>query len=587
MPRYLRRWQQRGGDDAGFTLVELLVAMTVTLVVMSALLGVFVQSLKTVSEAKQRQAATGLATRVLEQLRALPYDTVTGVGGAALAAGDPNVVYSTPPRFRPPAIAGVDEPLVVNTVSPKLTTETVDGVAYQVRQYVGRAPATGDQQPYTLTTLVTWTPRGKAPVTTAQRSAVYSPSGCLSTALRPYSGPCQAYFTAQAGQSAAGISVTNLDDSTAEIPGFTGSRIALGLPLLSAGMLLEQTTAATSLVATTEGTTGSGDTTARTGGRNASTAVDSDPSSTPGQTATATTAAQTSTALTLSGPAGTLRTRPTPTDTGSASSAVAAEPAMCPAATATSATLTTGATGARRPCAAGSVQPAGSTPGALTYDTAGSLGIGTAQVVSLAAAPSPARAVAAHLTASNTDACPGTSGVGCSHAQAYRALGAAVVGGLPAGGGLPSTFAGSWRVSNLVETARSERGVSARAPAYTRSGTLEHWNGSGYTAVTLAAGTDQSITVPTAVWTGASAGRAVRIEVASTIRVRPAAVPAPSGPADCKAQACTASAGAPGGVAGDTTYRVFVDGQPFTSFRVTTDLGGLITEASYRAAPDA
>ena len=50
--------------DDGFTFIELLVAMSITMVAMFVLLGVFVSSLSTVTLAKQRQTATALATQV-------------------------------------------------------------------------------------------------------------------------------------------------------------------------------------------------------------------------------------------------------------------------------------------------------------------------------------------------------------------------------------------------------------------------------------------------------------------------------------------------------------------------------------------
>jgi prepilin-type N-terminal cleavage/methylation domain-containing protein len=64
------------GAESGFTLIELVVAMLVMLIMLTATLGFFVSSLKTVTLAKQRQTATALATQVLEQIRALPYDQV-------------------------------------------------------------------------------------------------------------------------------------------------------------------------------------------------------------------------------------------------------------------------------------------------------------------------------------------------------------------------------------------------------------------------------------------------------------------------------------------------------------------------------
>ena len=579
--QWVRRSMERrrtGNDEAGFTLVELVVAMVITLVVMSALLGVFVESLSTISLAKQRQTATALSTQVMEQLRAMPYDSVTVSTGATPAAGDPNINYAvTPKTVKPVAVPGVEEELVVNSVSPRQQDRVVDRVTYDVRTYISKPPVTsGAQQSFGITVVTTWSSNvSKGAKTTVERSVVYSPSGCLSTALHPYSGPCQAYFTAHAGQTAAGISVSNPLDPTANIAGFDGTMIALGLPVLSSSMLLEQTTTASSAVATTDGSTTRGEIVTRSGGQRASTAVDTDPSSVPGQSESVSTQAQTSGPQALSGSAGTLRVTPSTADTGVAGSAVGAEPAQCAAGDADGTELTTGPEGSRRPCASAQVQPSG-VAGQLTYE----LGGASMAVASVAAAPAPARASSAHLTTGNTSACPGASGIGCAHAGAYRALGNVVLGWLPAGG--PAGFTGSWQVSGLQERALSERGVGARAPVYERGGTLQWWNGTGYSSLALTPGLDQEITTSVATWIGSGG---LRIEVSSVVRVWPALVSSPSEPADCDTEACVASASASGGITGKTTYAVTLNGESVTSFVVDTDLGGLLAETAYKAAP--
>lgn len=577
----LRRRRARPTGDAGFTLIEIVVSMVITLIVMSALLGVFVSSLSSVSLAKQRQSATALATQVMEQLRALPYDTVTASTTSTAPTGDPNVEYVTPANFKPTVIAGLIEPLVVNTQSPKSRTQSLDGVDYTVRQYVSKAAGSGTSQPaFSLTAIVSYTSNASNGLkTTVERSSVYSPTGCLSTATRPFSGPCQAYYTAQAGQASANINVAGAADPTAAIPGFSGSGIELVLPTLSTNLLLEQTTTATAGVATTEGRAGSG----TSGGKQASAAVDSDPSSAGTLLPPQSTPTQTAAPQTLSGTVGTLTVTPSTSDAGVARAAVAADTAICVGTAGTA--LTTGSTAAtRRPCSSGQVQPSG-TAGSIVYQPESSLygAFSPITVASVAAAPSAARAVAAHLTAANTGTC-GATGVGCAYAAAQRSLGDVVVGGLP-NAGSPTAFTGSWKVTGLTESAKAEsRGTPASASSYTRTGTLSHWNGTGYTTGPIT--TAQMDITPTPVTASymTPTGGLLQITVSAVIAVE-APTSTIANPASCQAAACTAQSGALGGIRGQTTYTMTLNGVEQTSFVVSTNLAGLVVQSSYKAAP--
>lgn len=571
-------------DESGFALIEIIVSMVITLIVMSALLGVFVSSLSTISLAKQRQSATALATQVMEQLRALPYNTVTASTTSTAPTGDPNVEYVSPAKFKPVGIAGVNEKLVVNTVSPTFRTQSLDGVTYTVRQYVSEAPTPvgGSQRSFSLTAIISWTSNASNGIkTTVERSAVYSPTGCLSTVTRPFSGPCQAYYTAQAGHSTAGISVTPTDESLGAIPGFAGNRIELVLPLLSSNLLLEQTTTARTRAVTTEGLANGVSAGGVSGGVEASAIVDSDPSSAGGQQQAPATAAQTATPKTLTGSAGTLRVTPSSGDSGVARAAVAANGTLCAGADANSTPLNTGSPG--RPCASGQVQ-AGGTAARLVYEPDPSYGLLPMTLATVG--PATSRAAAAHLTAANSGAgACGSAGVGCAHAAARRSLDDVVIGALPTSGA-PVGYVGAWKVTALAEAALAERGPGTTTPTYTRSGAFSYWNGTGYTPVPLTAATQQDITPsPVTVAYTAPSGAALQLTVSSTVSVQ-AAVASTSGPPNCDTAACLAQTGT-GGIRGQTTYTVTLGGAVQTSFVVLTNLAGLTAESSYKAAPSA
>ena len=68
-PRSLRR-------EDGFSLVELTVATGVILTAVVMLGGVMTTGIKATGISRERQSATGLANQTMEQIRALPFDTM-------------------------------------------------------------------------------------------------------------------------------------------------------------------------------------------------------------------------------------------------------------------------------------------------------------------------------------------------------------------------------------------------------------------------------------------------------------------------------------------------------------------------------
>src|SRR5665647_491822 len=183
----------RSRVDEGFSLIEVIVAMVIIAAVMATLAGIVVSSLTTITQARQRQTATALATQAIERLRALPYDTISLANASATpdatatyAVLDGGLYYL---RTALPNLA-LEERLIVNGVSGRASDQTVDEVTYRVHSYVSLAPLTaGGQQAFNLTAIVVYTStvsRGER--ITAQRSVAFSPSRCLSTASTPQAG---------------------------------------------------------------------------------------------------------------------------------------------------------------------------------------------------------------------------------------------------------------------------------------------------------------------------------------------------------------------------------------------------------------
>jgi prepilin-type N-terminal cleavage/methylation domain-containing protein len=95
---------KRRAGEAGFTLVELTVAMVVISIVVVSFFGLFISLVHSTVIAKRRAVALTLATNQMEYLKSLPYDSLAVQGGSIVAA----------------------------TTLPATTVKTVNGVKYTV-----------------------------------------------------------------------------------------------------------------------------------------------------------------------------------------------------------------------------------------------------------------------------------------------------------------------------------------------------------------------------------------------------------------------------------------------------------------------
>ncbi|WP_456824648.1 type IV pilus modification PilV family protein [Cellulomonas sp. P5_E12] len=573
-------------------------AMFVTVLVMLSLTYSVVSSLKTIQQARQRQTATALATQQLERLRALPYDTVTQPNAAmGVKSGIQYVSTVSGTTFTPSAalLPGVVEPLVVNTVSGQWTDETINGVTYRVQTYVTKAaPTASGSQAFNLNAVVRWkssvVPAGRE---TVLRSTTFSPAGCLSTATSPFAAPCQAYFTVRAGEALSGVTVTDPVDSSSLMVGLDASKLQLDFASTSTNFLVEQTANGTAGAATSGASKVAGGTN-DTGGESAGVAVDSDPSSVPDQSLALNTPSHSANTLKASGSGGELSLRPSTADSGSARAAIFADTATCVGASGTA--LTTGPASMLRPCASSTLQTAGS-PATLTYKAPNGTVLNVATFGTSAA---PSRAVAAILGATNTGACAAGGNVDCAHGAATRQLGSAALGA-SSFASAPAGFTqskGLWSVTGLQESVLSEEGYGAGTPTFTRDGSLDVWNGTGYTTVNLAgyqtpaAGSvpaSDTLTIP--LTTVGYAGITVDYEGTVTVR-RPKVTRTPlvrTGPLAtvCKTEACETSVDGSGSVTSQVMVTIRSGATVLTKFAVVSDLGGVTADATYKAAANA
>lgn len=75
------RMAAEADGEAGFTLVEVVVALTILLLVAMAFIPLYIYITQGSQANRMRVAATAVATGVIEEIRALPYDRVGTVGG--------------------------------------------------------------------------------------------------------------------------------------------------------------------------------------------------------------------------------------------------------------------------------------------------------------------------------------------------------------------------------------------------------------------------------------------------------------------------------------------------------------------------
>ena len=191
-PRHARGGQEPtpASADAGFGLVELMVAAFVVSLVALSAVAVLVHTARNVATDRQRNAAAALATQALEQLRGLPYSMVTAGLRSDDLTGDTDISTASgvPRLVLPGSVTGggaVDEQLVVNSGT------TAAAPLYPHRAVVSNSTFRSNPTlsvfvtldpsnsgVYDLTAVVRWTPvAGGATQAYVQRSKFFSPPG--------------------------------------------------------------------------------------------------------------------------------------------------------------------------------------------------------------------------------------------------------------------------------------------------------------------------------------------------------------------------------------------------------------------------
>lgn len=595
----------RGGEaEAGFTVVEVIVALVLLAMGMSSLGALYTTSLGIVRVAKERQAATGLAGQAMEQLRALPYATATG-GQRTADLTAPDVTTSGGSYWL--TLVSPQEEVVTNAAGSlpaplqPAAPVTLDQVTYTVRAYVTKATALGANV-FRATVVVRWTSSlsSNKPRSFTTSSMLSSPSGCVSSATHPFAAPCQPFFYTSAGTGAAAVDVVPLplsggdvgpDDQPIDGLRLTSARLALAKVV--AGGQAEQVTTLSGAVSGSSGTVTSTDVVSATAPGSGSIAVDNDPSGSAPASDTAT-SSQSAQSAGLSGSTGSsLVVVPGGTDSGSTAAAVTASGS--PACTSVSA----GTVAPGQLCSSGSVTQSGTARVAAALTGSGA-SLGTVDLVTAGAPAEASQVFGARTLASASWCSTSDATVGCAAAEGRRTFGALTLAPLPATllahgrqpPGWTSAANAYISVDAVRETVAVQSGPGSAVPATpTRvrpaGGTpvVTWYDSSTGSYRTRALTTPGALTIPdvTATDPGYNGGT---LTVTMSAALSVGGLAATSSAASCTVE-CQRTANAYSPVSGTVTYKVTFNGVVVARLQLIVGYGALTASTSYKAAPSA
>jgi prepilin-type N-terminal cleavage/methylation domain-containing protein len=590
---FISKLRVRLSSEGGFTLIELMIAIGVILVALLAMAYTATIGFSDIALARQRQSANGLANESIEQVRALPFDTLKqGLANNDVGA-DPNITVNTcgtpPPTlycFGGERIPTGANPAVVPLV-PHQRNVTVGPTTYTVSTYITYFNNDVTSNAFRITVRVTWTNPARQGVSTQveTQTVAFSGQGCLGTQTHPFAGPCQPFFYGNASSAEGRI------DITGEIADIAFEKAQLLLPWESSNLQVEQISA-TQGIARGSGATmkllsqaeqASGSTQVTSG-------ADNDPSQ----------AGQEYSSVNLLGVGGSLqavdgngRNSITVTasggDTGSTTSTTSASLVNpiypCP--------LTGPSENDLQPCGSGKARQVAGMSAQLVLKK--STDLGTALLASSAAAPVDGSSFSHRQLVMNED--------GMVHSNVSRTLATVTLGGLPSGldpSAVPLGWAGYFiQVSGFSDSVTAQTGTSTSPPSVTRSGTVSYWNGSGYSTIALVPGAAANVPVTSVDIFDVVGGEDLEIEIQGAVdfgcTVWVAGCPTTGGSSTTEtilscSPACpntrtqaTAKSNSP--LVADIHYTVIYDGEVMAHLTLHVDLGTLTAQNTYQPAP--
>src|ERR671931_420102 len=505
MPGFMRRLYVRiRGEESGFTLVELMVAIGVILVSLISLAYTANLAFSDAAFARQRQSANGIASQAIEEARALPFDTVkkglssndaTVTSDTAIATCGTDKCYQGEPIPLSGYAGGTNIPPFVPHTTTKPGGPTTSPPKTYVTYYQGAGappyptPFNKTSNTFRVTAVVTWAAKEAAGASHSVQvqTVVYSPTGCLSTATHPFAAPGQPFLYGTATSDTGHVDITG---SIQTVPAC--DRASIWLPANDSDQQIEQT-------ASVHGFAYTGGASIKypsvdesfQGKQQITTGADNDPA-TPGLDFDAKTGTQPAlSAITDSGLLGSLNLKGSAGDTTAATSTTSAGAAH-PCANASGANQNDG-----QPCGSAKSLQVGTLSANFQVTAAASdLGSATLAQIQPPAASNPGYVFTNRDIAPEATMCATTSGDGCMHSDGQRTIGQMTFATLPANVGVPAAcgstpvppcgWAGYYiRVTGVSDSAMAEAGVGTAAPTVTAAGNISFFNGTGYTSCAL------------------------------------------------------------------------------------------------------
>lgn len=240
-----RRILSRLQGERGFTILETVIALMVVFASLTALAFTASNGFRFIGYGRDRIQATGIANRVMEDIRGLAYTKITGGIPTSELTSDSRIVGCSG-EYRFQSCAG--EEIVSSTFAadyeaawlvPHTDTLTAGNLDVTYSTYVTNDDPTTN--PYRVTVLIEWTngaiPNGPNNSVRVQ-SLFWSPDGCVNSTTHPFAAPCQPFFYGQVDSPQPLLSVTGqLFDSAIDF-----ESLEVTLPGLAATAQEEQTT---------------------------------------------------------------------------------------------------------------------------------------------------------------------------------------------------------------------------------------------------------------------------------------------------------------------------------------------------------
>ena len=574
-----RRLQRRAAGESGFSLIELVLASGIMALVMASLAYVGTVAFTDAAVARNRQTASNLANQALEQVRALPYDTVAlGLLTSDVSTGDSDISHvGTAYKYGGETIPNHTNNAAVAPLVPHKATQTIDGIDYTVATYVTYLNDDTTSRSYRVTTKVSWVSAlrgaGVQKFVEAQ-TVVYSPVGgdiaCGSTATHPFAAPCQPFLYANSDIGEGGITISPYAGSSG-ISCLSLDKAEMLLPTESTNMQLEQVEAVAS-TARTSGVkvTGTDGSETLLGRQLVQAGSDSDPSQPKPEYETRSVGtgatAQSSSSVDLTGCSNSLHVTSSGGDTASATATVLSS--------ATNACSNSAATPVNMldnlPCG-----NARSLQGSVMSAQLNLSGLGSAILASMGASSDGSAADTNFDATPQTSSCTSTAGDGCIHSGHRASVGSVRIGGLMSALSTlaPLGFDYLVKIDNYTRTATAEAGVGNANPSISSSGTLSYWNGVTYTTVAVASGA--TATIPVTSMTVANGLTSTTLSISGTLRSGGTTSGA------CSSPCADATAEAESPIVGDIRYVVIVGGTTLADLLIHIDLGTVTAHAEY------